>query len=128
MISPEVLARMTDVMTHGGPMTGGSISARRRDRRQAVEHRRCRRRASAVLERDEHGLGGAERRALQPRGAWTELRADGHSFASLCDTEILPHLYERYGTAMPQKLRGKFAFVVWTRSAGAQSFRATGSG
>ena len=33
--------------------------------------------------------------------------------ASRCDTEILPHLYERDGERYPERLRGKFAIAVW---------------
>jgi asparagine synthase (glutamine-hydrolysing) len=46
-----------------------------------------------------------------------DLRRDlirgGHVFRSRCDTEILPHLFEEYGTAFPTKLRGMFAVAVW---------------
>ncbi len=40
-----------------------------------------------------------------------ELRT--HRFRSRCDTEILPHLYEDAGDALPERLRGKFALAVW---------------
>lgn len=42
-----------------------------------------------------------------------ELMARGHVFATRCDTEVLLHGYEEYGTALAGKLRGMFAFVVW---------------
>ena len=41
------------------------------------------------------------------------LRAKGHRFASRCDTEILPHLYEDAGAALPTRLRGMFGLAVW---------------
>ena len=42
-----------------------------------------------------------------------DLRRRGHRFASRCDTEILPHLYEEYGPMFPERLRGMFAIAVW---------------
>ena len=30
-----------------------------------------------------------------------------------CDTEVIIHGYEEYGTALAARLRGMFAFVVW---------------
>ncbi len=42
-----------------------------------------------------------------------ELEGLGHSFTSRCDTEVLPHLYRRYGPAFASKLRGMFAIAVW---------------
>ncbi len=42
-----------------------------------------------------------------------ELESDGHVLATRCDTEILPHLYERDGAAFVERLRGKFGLAVW---------------
>src|SRR5919201_1577852 len=42
-----------------------------------------------------------------------ELAPAGHEFRSRCDTEILPHLYERSGEQYAEHLRGKFAIAVW---------------
>jgi asparagine synthase (glutamine-hydrolysing) len=46
-----------------------------------------------------------------------ELREDlegrGHTFSTNCDTEAIVHLYEEYGTACVEKLRGMFAIAIW---------------
>ena len=42
-----------------------------------------------------------------------ELEAQGHRLASRCDTEVIPHLYERDGLSFPEKLNGMFAIALW---------------
>ena len=42
-----------------------------------------------------------------------ELEGEGHRFGSRCDTEVLPHLYERDGERFAERLRGMFAIAVW---------------
>lgn len=42
-----------------------------------------------------------------------ELAAEGRSFASNSDTEVLLHLYDRDGPEMVHKLRGMFALAIW---------------
>ena len=48
------------------------------------------------------GLGGSERRALQPPAtSASACERRGHRFATRCDTEIIPHLYEDAGEHVP---------------------------
>jgi asparagine synthase (glutamine-hydrolysing) len=42
-----------------------------------------------------------------------ELLADGWSFRSQSDTEVLPLLYLKYGVRMVERLNGIFAFAIW---------------
>ena len=47
-----------------------------------------------------------------------QLSAAGHTFATRSDTEVLLHGWEQWGKALPGKLRGMFAFVLWDRNTG----------
>jgi asparagine synthase (glutamine-hydrolysing) len=42
-----------------------------------------------------------------------DLQARGHVFHTACDTESIIHLYEEYGLAALDQLRGMFAFAIW---------------
>ncbi|HEY0844908.1 MAG TPA: asparagine synthase (glutamine-hydrolyzing) [Noviherbaspirillum sp.] len=43
----------------------------------------------------------------------TGLRVDGHVLRSRCDVEVVPHLYEKYGVELMDKLNGQFALAVY---------------
>jgi asparagine synthase (glutamine-hydrolysing) len=45
-----------------------------------------------------------------------ELEARGHVYRTHCDTETILHLYEDYGDACVEHLRGMFAFAIWDRN------------
>ncbi len=37
----------------------------------------------------------------------------GHRFATQCDTELIPHLWEDHQEGMFERLRGQFALALW---------------
>src|SRR5436309_5623977 len=41
------------------------------------------------------------------------LEAKGHRFATHCDTELIPHLWEDHQEGMFDYLRGQFALALW---------------
>jgi asparagine synthase (glutamine-hydrolysing) len=41
------------------------------------------------------------------------LEGRGHRFATHCDTELIPHLWEEYQEGMFEHLRGQFALALW---------------
>lgn len=41
-----------------------------------------------------------------------ELEREGHRFVSQTDTEVLVHGYEQWGTELPERLNGQFAFCI----------------
>lgn len=42
-----------------------------------------------------------------------DLLARGHRFRTKSDTEVIVHLYEEFGAACVEKLRGMFTFAIW---------------
>ncbi len=44
-----------------------------------------------------------------------DLLSRGHKFRTATDTEVIIHLYEEYGEACLNKLRGMFAFAIWNK-------------
>jgi asparagine synthase (glutamine-hydrolysing) len=45
----------------------------------------------------------------------TRLEAEGETFASRSDTEVILHLYHRHGAQAVRLLRGMYAFALWDR-------------
>ena len=114
VIAEETLDLMTDVMTHRGPSDRGTYQADgialgvRRLSIVDVE-------GGGQPVRSEDGAvvvvhNGELYNHVDLR---RELESAGHRLASRCDTEVIPHLYERDGTAFPERLRGMFGIAVW---------------
>jgi asparagine synthase (glutamine-hydrolysing) len=114
VIARKALDRMTDVMRHRGPNDRGTYLA---DgialgiRRLSIVdvaggHQPVSNEDGTVwaIQNGELYNHTEERRTLERRG---------HELRTLCDTEILPHLYEDAGTAFPTRLRGMFGIAVW---------------
>lgn len=49
------------------------------------------------------------------RALRAELVAQGHRFDTESDTEVILHLYDRYGPAMLERLRGMYTIAIWDR-------------
>jgi asparagine synthase (glutamine-hydrolysing) len=115
VVEPDVLDRMTDVMTHRGPNDRGTHV----EPGVALGVRRL-----SIVDVE----GGHQPVCNEDGTIWAvqngelynheDVRREllgGHRLASRCDTEILPHLYEEVGPAFAERVRGKFGMAVWDR-------------
>jgi asparagine synthase (glutamine-hydrolysing) len=113
-VPPGILPAMAEAMVHRGPdedgfLNGSSLGlASRRlgivglaDGRQPISNED--RSVSVVFNGELFEY--PEMRA--------QLEARGHRFATHCDTELIPHLWEDHGEAMFEHLRGQFALALW---------------
>jgi asparagine synthase (glutamine-hydrolysing) len=114
VLAAEALDRMTDAMSRRGPDDRGTYMSDG----VALGARRL-----SVVD----VAGGHQPFANEDGSVWAvqngelynhadlrdRLAAEGHRMASRCDTEILPHLYERYGTRSFRELRGMFGIAIW---------------
>lgn len=114
VLARETLDLMTDSMVHRGPndrgtyMSDGVALGVRRLSIVDVEG------GHQPFSNEDGRIWGMQNGELYNHAAIrAELEGDGHRFMSRCDTEILPHLYERDGDLFARKLRGMFGLCVW---------------
>ena len=111
---PSVLRRMMSAIDHRGPDGGGEylgewahLGAVRlavidvKSGSQPVEG--CRRSIRAVYNGEIYNHHSLRQR----------LRRGGHLIPSACDSEMIPHLYEDFGSNFLEMIRGMFAFALW---------------
>ncbi len=111
---PEVVARMSARLVHRGPDSDGLF-------RRGPVALAARRLSIIDLEHGAQPIGNEDGSVTvvqngeiyNYRELKRELEAAGHRFATDCDTEVLVHLYEQYGDAFVERLRGMFAIAVW---------------
>ena len=115
-VSQGVLDRMTDSMIHRGPNDRGTLlepgialGARRLSIIDVAD-------GHQPFANEDGRIWSVQNGELYNHDELrAELRRDGHRFATRCDTEILPHLYERDGVRFPELVDGKFAIATWDR-------------
>jgi asparagine synthase (glutamine-hydrolysing) len=114
VIAPATLDQMTDAMTHRGPNDRGIYQAAGVAfgvRRLSIVDVEAGHQPFPNETGDVWGMQNGE--LYNHEEIRRDLVADGHVFNTRCDTEILPHLYERYGTHVAEQLRGKFGIAIW---------------
>ena len=110
----ELVRRMTAVLAHRGPDDEGVWS----DRQVVLGHRRL---SIIDLADGRQPLGNEDETVwvafngeiYNYMDLRSELRANGHTFATHSDTEVLVHGYEDHGVHFVEHLRGMFALALW---------------
>ena len=113
-VAPNLVKQMADAIVHRGPDDDGYYV----DGQVGLGFRRL-----SIIDLS----GGHQPLANEEETIWIvfngeiynyqELRAllvaKGHVFKTQSDTEVIVHLYEEYGPACVEKLRGMFGFAIW---------------
>jgi asparagine synthase (glutamine-hydrolysing) len=113
-VEPDVLARMNGAIRHRGPDEDGFYLKENVGlamRRLAIIDLAGGRQPIFNQDRTKAIVFNGEIYNFQELRQ--ELEKRGHEFYTHCDTEIIVHLYDRYGADCVQHLRGMFAFAIW---------------
>jgi asparagine synthase (glutamine-hydrolysing) len=114
-VDEAALAAATATLEHRGP--DGSTTWRSRDGRVGLGHTRLqivgRHGGQPLRSEDGAVLAVVNGELYGWREARRRLERLGHAFATDTDSEIVVHLYEEYGAALVDHLRGEFAFLLW---------------
>jgi len=122
-VTRPVLSRMITALEHRGPDDFGMLFSEElpgnsSEVQCALGHRRL-----SIIDLE----GGHQPLSNEDGTIWTvfngeiynyrelreELISRGHQFQTSTDTEVIVHLYEEYGPACVEQMRGMFAFAVW---------------
>jgi asparagine synthase (glutamine-hydrolysing) len=124
-ITPQVLARMTQVLAHRGPDDSGTYTSELKVSAPVGQvpgvvlgHRRL-----SIIDL----AGGHQPLSNEDGSVWIvfngeiynhrdlrrRLEGSGHQFRTHCDTESIVHLYEDEGPAFLEHLNGMFALALW---------------
>ena len=114
-VSEELVLRMTETLEHRGPDGEGMYVSD--DHRLGLGNRRL---AILDIEGGSQPMFGQDGTCLVFNGEIynypalrKSLTAAGARFRTHCDTEVILHLYERYGERCVDHLTGMFAFALW---------------
>src|ERR687886_2341246 len=113
-IDERALRTMADALVHRGPDSEGLLvdgPAGLAARRLAIIDLVRGDQPMANEDRTVHVVQNGE--LYEHRRLQADLERRGHRFASHCDTEVLPHLYEERGARFAEGLRGMFAIALW---------------
>ncbi len=118
-VSPDLLKRMSDQLTHRGPDDEGFyLPASQHKTRVGFGFRRL---SIIDLSGGRQPMESADKSCCVVFNGeiynFIELRADlekrGRKFLTHSDTEVILHLYQVYGKDCVKHLRGMFAFAIW---------------
>lgn len=116
-ITPELVARSTDLLSHRGPDDSGLyINAQAT---AGLGHRRL-----SIIDLSRQGRQPMTNEARNLfltfngeiynfQALRRELESEGHVFQSRTDSEVVLHAYEAWGAGCLQRFRGMFAFAIW---------------
>ncbi len=116
-VSRETLQAMTDALAHRGPDGEGFHV----EDNVGLGHRRL-----SIIDLD----GGKQPISNEDGTIWVTYNGEiynfrnlrdrliglGHQFRTNCDTEVIVHAYEQWGTDCLQHFRGMFAFALWDKN------------
>ncbi|MES2116734.1 MAG: XrtA/PEP-CTERM system amidotransferase [Pseudomonadota bacterium] len=116
-IDPALLGRMNDSLRHRGPDGAGS----HHEPGLGLAHRRL-----AIIDlaaghqpmyNEDHSVVLVYNGEIYNfRALMRELQQYGHIFRTHCDTEVIAHAWEQWGSRCVDHLRGMFAFALWDRN------------
>ena len=114
-VSAELLERMRETIHHRGPDGSGQWISE--ERRVGLAMRRL---AILDIQGGDQPMFGSRGEVLVYNGEIynyprlrEQLEAEGQEFRTTCDTEVILHLYARYGADCVDHLNGMFGFALW---------------